>query len=154
MEPVEAVYEMSDQQMLAFRFRTFPDTTFRAAVVAGICDHVDQLIAFDSVESSDWRLVPPVNAPFNRFKHDQTRCGNAGFDLMKKARLDWTTPGAIPTGNNGGNPLSGSYQAVGSLSSLTSDASGGWTLLFADLSPGDTSTLTGLIVNVGTLEAS
>lgn len=56
----------------------------------------------------------------------------------------------IPTGNNGGLPLSGlTYTAYNDLVTFNNtDPNGAWTIFFADMSPGDTSTLTGFSVGI------
>ena len=57
------------------------------------------------------------------------------------------TGSALPT--SGGGVITGSYVAYGDLSTFnTTDPNGAWTLFFADLSPGDTSTLTGFNVSL------
>jgi subtilisin-like proprotein convertase family protein len=57
------------------------------------------------------------------------------------------TGSSIPTGGSG--PLTGSYIAYGNLSAFNNtDPNGNWTIFFADLSPGDTSTLNGFSVDI------
>lgn len=58
----------------------------------------------------------------------------------------------IPTGNNGGNPLSGSYTAYSDLGAFAgADPNGMWTIFFADMSAGDTSTLNSFMVDIVTV---
>jgi len=57
------------------------------------------------------------------------------------------TGSSIPTGGSG--PLTGSYVAYGNLSAFNNtDPNGAWTLFFADMSPGDTSTLNSFSLDI------
>lgn len=67
----------------------------------------------------------------------------SGFDNVTLSE----TGASIPTGGSG--PLTGNYIAYGNLSSFNgADPNGNWTLFLADLSAGDTSTLTGFTVDI------
>jgi subtilisin-like proprotein convertase family protein len=57
------------------------------------------------------------------------------------------TGSSIPTGGSG--PLTGSYVAYGNLSAFNNvNPNGAWTIFFADMSPGDTSTLNGFSIDI------
>jgi hypothetical protein len=65
MEPVQEIDEIRDWQVLAIRLRIFPDAAFRAFIAAPARDHVNELVSFYTVETSDGCLVPPVNTPLD-----------------------------------------------------------------------------------------
>src|SRR5205823_3564959 len=56
---------------LVLGFGVFPDRTLRAPVIAGVRDHVDQLVALDTVEATERCLVPPVDGPLDGLQCDQ-----------------------------------------------------------------------------------
>ena len=75
---------------------------------------------------------------------------SSGFNAMFIAGTD----NPVPTGGSGLVSGTTFTAASGDLAGFNStDPNGNWTLFFADLSPGDTSTLTGFDVTIGTMSA-